>query len=504
MSSGVDSGGIIAAAVVLPLSIVYGVGWLAWQSGKLLIETNNDLDKKIAAKKLQRKNEEAAMHRKRLALATRSQLVDMSSQLLNKIDENSSFTKGINFTEIEQLKKKLHDIICCDNLPNDVIEIEKLNSHNWEILEEVIEKQQYLANLALNEEMGMYQGLSLAELMDNLKIAISAMTIQATDGKDVNIADPVVRERIELNKKLSIVTEQIMDAVQYVSELTNMYGLLQSNRKSLDSCFNGIDEQIQRLYMPAVTNRELINGIKRLKDSLNIYNGIIPTIENEQKRFSSLYQIYVETSRALGEPIQSIKSFNNLENLEKSLSQLKERSKKAYECAKIYEKLGRTAYICYAWDQELQAIGYSVYKRKDIAEIAKFKPQHACLEKKTLPFYHWNKQDLTQLYSMTEECSLQLIVHEDGTVTMQTISDSDNVKKTKEVQTRHCNLLSQLHENLRKNWFIIYDYQETVSPNTITSIREWFNSEQSTWKYTLDITEQRKKGKNQNRFKQSQ
>ena len=36
MSSGVDSGGIVAAAVMLPVGVAFGAGWLAWQGGKLL------------------------------------------------------------------------------------------------------------------------------------------------------------------------------------------------------------------------------------------------------------------------------------------------------------------------------------------------------------------------------------------------------------------------------------------------------------------------------------
>ena len=53
MSSEVDSGGIIAAAVMLPVGVAFGAGWLAWQGGKLLIEANRAADRQIAEKKRQ-------------------------------------------------------------------------------------------------------------------------------------------------------------------------------------------------------------------------------------------------------------------------------------------------------------------------------------------------------------------------------------------------------------------------------------------------------------------
>lgn len=255
--------------------------------------------------------------------------------------------------------------------------------------------------------------------------------------------------------------------------------------------------------MPSTPNTELKKGIKRLEGLLEQYDMLIPSIESDQKKFVALYQVYVDTSKALGEPVASIKSFKSLKALEESLKFLKERSEKAQKCAEIYQKLGPAAYICYAWDQELRALGYTVHTRKDIAEMARHKPQHARLGESKLPFYHWNNDDLTQLYSMTSECSLQVIVHDDGSVTMQAISDADK-NDAKKVQAGHCSLLGKLHENLKKNWFVMYDYQETASPDEITSVAEWFGSEDSAWKPDKDdlITEQRKRDKGESREEQ--
>ena len=88
---------------------------------------------------------------------------------------------------------------------------------------------------------------------------------------------------------------------------------------------------------------------------------------------------------------------------------------------------------------------------------------------------------------------------------MQTFSDKDD-STAKAVQSNHCSRLDQLHENLKKNWFIMYDYQEKVSPDKLTSSAEWFCSADSAWKPDRSkiITEQRRKEKGESRAKQSQ
>lgn len=503
MSSEVDSGGIVAAAVMLPVGVAFGAGWLAWQGGKLLFEANRAVDRQIAEKK--RQLEEAAMHRKRSALAAHNQLVDMCTQVLSQIDGNSATASVIDVAELEYLRTELYSI-CNEHIPDDVMQIESLNSLGFLKLEKMVAKQQYLSSLQLEgNSTSLYRGLSLADLMLDMKIAISAMSIQATTGKDVRSADPIVLERVKLNDKLANVTARTMAALEYVTELSSTYGLSASSSTWFHSCFNGIDEQIGILYMPSTSNTELKKGIKRLEGLLEQYDMLIPTIESNQKKFVALYQVYTDAAKALGEPIASIKSFKSLKALEETLLLLKKRSEKAQECAEIYQKLGPAAYICYAWDQELRSLGYSVHTRKDIAEMSRHKPQHARLGENKLPFYNWNDDDLTQLYSMTSECSLQVIVHDDGSVTMQAISDADD-STAKAVQSNHCSLLSQLHENLRKNWFVMYDYQEKASPDEVTSVAEWFGSEDSAWKPDRSelITEQRRKEKGESRAKQSQ
>ena len=229
-----------------------------------------------------------------------------------------------------------------------------------------------------------------------------------------------------------------------------------------------------------------------------------PSIEHEIMKMISLYEVYADASKALGEKVDALKSFKSSAEIEVRLRYLQKRAEKAQECAVIYQKLGPAAYMCYAWDQELQAMGYEVHTRKKIMEMASKKPQHAKLGESKLPFYQWDEEELTQLYSITSECSLQVIVHEDGAVSMQTIADADNGEVIA-AQHSHCSQLKTLHERLRKNWFILYDFEETESADSVTTVAGWRASEDYAWKDGREIvTDQRAKGKAAEKAKQTQ
>ena len=78
-------------------------------------------------------------------------------------------------------------------------------------------------------------------------------------------------------------------------------------------------------------------------------------------------------------------------------------------------------------------MGYSVHTRQKITEMANKKPQHAKLGENKLPFYKWDESELTQLYSITSDCALQVVVNEDGTVSSEFQGQALNLPKWKKV-----------------------------------------------------------------------
>lgn len=476
MSSEVEVGGMVAAAVALPAAAAYGAGWLLWQSGKLLVEANRTANRIIAEKKQQ--IAEAEKHRKLAAFAAHSQFKDMCAQILAQLD---SAENTIGLAETEQLKRELRRLIN-QALPEDTMQLESLTSLGYLELDSIIKRQQKLADFQLEEaSSGLYRGLSVADLMDDLRIAICAMKLRETKGTDAAAVEPDVLERAKLNAAFAEVAASITQALQSIEELTRTYGLTPAAKAWFHSCFNGVDVQIGNLCRPTTTNKELKKGIRRLQDSFAQYEAMAQSIEENAIQIAALYPVYAEAAAALGEPVLRKSEFNEAAEIEKKLRYLQKRSEKAQECAEIYKALGPSAYLCYAWDQELQAMGYEVHSRQEISQMAEEKPTHAMVNGNKLPFYQWTDDDLTQLYSIGAECALQVIVHGDGSVTMKTIAESENDEAVAE-QSRHCSKMQKLHERLRENWFILYDYEQTAAPDVVTTVSEWRVSEGNAWR----------------------
>lgn len=480
MSSEVDAGGLVAGAVILPVAAAFGAGWLAWQGGKLLVEAGQAVNREVEEKK--RIIAERALQRKRLAYATREHLVDMCNGILSELDVVRSSVDVSDFEAIERLKSELIAIINLD-IPDDVSRLEGANLLGFSKVEAIVNKRKMIQKISLGQSNDSgYKKYAVADLMADFKIALMAATISETVGTNINAADPIVLERAKLNDRFMTVVSKIMLSLEHVGELTEEYGLSEASNKWLHSCFNGIDTTIASLSRPITSNEDLKKGIKRLEGMVEQYEMMIPSIDKACVEIQTLYKVYVEASKALGEKIEKKRTFKSSKDLETRLRELKERSKRAEQCAEVYKKLGKNAYICYAWDQELSALGYAVHSRKEIMERANVKPQHAQVGDVKMPYYKWSDSEMTQLYSVTEKCDLQVIVHEDGTVSMKTIANGNKENAAEATQNSHCSKLKRLHENLRKNWFLIYDYEEKEAAEKIVSFGEWFSAEENGWR----------------------
>ena len=480
MSSEVDAGGLVAGAVVLPVAVAFGAGWLAWQGGKLLIEAGQAVNREVEEKK--KIIAERALQRKKLAYTTREHLVDMCNGILNELDAVMPSVDVSDYETIERLKRELLTIINID-IPDDVSRLEGINLSGFSKVEAVVNKQKLIKDIALSHsnESG-YKKYAVADLMADFKIALMAATISETVGTNINAADPIVLERAKLNDRFMAVVSKIMLSLEHVEELTKEYGLSESSSKWLHSCFNGIDYSIAFLSQPTTSNEDLKKGIKRLEGMLEQYEMMIQSIDKACVEIHALYKVYVEASKALGEKIEKKRSFKNSKDLEVRLRELKERSKRAEQCAEVYKKLGKNAYICYAWDQELSALGYAVHSRKEIMQKVNVKPQHAQIGDAKMPYYKWSESEMTQLYAVSEKCDLQVVVHEDGTVSMKTIANGNKENASEATRSSHCSKLKRLHENLRKNWFLIYDYEEKEPAEKVISFGEWLSAEDNEWR----------------------
>ena len=473
MSSEVEGLAVVAGAVMLPAALALGAGWLAWQGGRLLVEGARDVDR--LAEEKRRQAEEEKRNRRNVALQARQQLADMCRAAIGEL-ENSG---GAGLADIRAMKQELEKVINSP-VPNDTAALQKLNIQGMAVLERIMQRQRRLGDVSITGS-GAYNGMALADLMGKLRLAIDAAELRATVGADIRAVDADVMERVKLNSQLTEVSARVMTALEFVVDLGENYGISTANNAWFQSCFNGVDERIRQLCSPALSNKELKQGIRALEEIMKQYDMLYPTMEREKATLATLYPVYAQAAKGLGEPIYELRHFKSAKALETEMHRLEERAERAKQCAEIYQKLGPAAYMCYAWDQELKAAGYSVRSRKQITDMVNHKPDRAKLGEAEMPFYQWDEAGLTQLYSVDESCDLQLIVHPDGSTTMETIAKREEKAPVVEGQTKHCATLKKIHEKLMQNWFIRYNYEEKEGPEEITTLAQWCSSENNTW-----------------------
>lgn len=141
-------------------------------------------------------------------------------------------------------------------------------------------------------------------------------------------------------------------------------------------------------------------------------------------------------------------------------------------------------------------MGYTVHTRKQITDLIRLRPERARLRGMELPFYQWGQESLTQLYQITPECDLQLIVHPDGTTTMQTmaVQSAERSHQAIAAQRSYCSRIQELHRRLKENWFILYDYRETAPADRLLSVNQWLSDGDNAWAQPAGVRENIRSG----------
>ena len=130
-------------------------------------------------------------------------------------------------------------------------------------------------------------------------------------------------------------------------------------------------------------------------------------------------------------------------------------------CSELYSKMGKEAYICMAFERELNNLNYSIEK-KDIAEqLLHRKLQYAIVDNVEIPFYRLEEDSVTRIFKVSDDVGLQLIVHSNGSSTMETIAlSSRKDNKIVEIQKEHCSKIKLLEKRMKENWFVVVDFKE--------------------------------------------
>lgn len=470
--------GTAAAAATAIGATVFGAGWLAWQSGKLLLAANEKAGQLIEDSR--QREEEAKRQEKIRAVSSHEQLVKMGKQFIMQSEKGVSQIREADRTEWENQLSELRKY-CLQSIPEETYEIEKCSAELYLLIEKITRKNERFQELKVVED-ATQQETTIAQLMKDLRVAFDSMEIHELRGENVTAVDGQVIKRKVLNQRLSAVTGRIGQAVQFIENVVENYGVDGTRIMGFLSCFSGTEQQLQKLCSPTISNQELEKGIKRLEENMHMFEMFYPTLAGDIEKIDLLYPVYVQAAEALGEKVEEMKFFPSSEEIEEKLHYFEKRSLKAQQCSEIYETLGESAYICYALDTELEKMGYQVHQREEIMRLVGFMPQAGKLGENDLPFYRWNQEELTQLYTMAEECHVQLIVNDNGSVSVQTFSgDTVSEEYIKNVQKKHCQQMQELRRRLQENWFIRFPFEEKQGSDVIVSETQWQEDEKNEW-----------------------
>ena len=474
MSSGTEFGGVIGAAVVGTAGLALGAGWMLWSAGKLLVQANQAITEDIRrTQELQRLE---AQQRLAMAMKGRQQLEQLCRGQLQSLSVPRPGESGEERRERESLCRALRQILAEE--PGE--DSQKLNSSNVMQLnrvERLLNEYRQMRERRAQAEPG---DAALSSRLESLRTAFDAVQLEELQGEEISAPDPAVLERAELNSRLIPLSARIKRTLGLLEQFEKDFGLSRANRLWYHSCFDGVDREIGLLCEPETDNAAIKKGLRRLEELQQQAELLLPELQKEHSRFAALYPIYQQAAQALLVEVRPAADFDTADELEQEMRKLQQREQRAAECRKIYGALGREGYLCYAWDQELRAMGYQVYRRDAVTRLAGTKPEYARAEGKKLPVYRWDPETMTQFYQLDENCSLQLVVHPDGSTTMQTISHREG-EGTVHSQKKHCAALAALRERLRENWFISYDEKETAPPELLMSAQAWLESRDNAW-----------------------
>lgn len=479
MSSSAEGGAVIAGAVLAPLTLTYAAGWLLVQGGKLVVSAVEQNERLVQEKK--KELAAAEQIRKDRALVARNKIIDSCKALLLELEDKDDVPSS-QALQLDEIRWELKEV--CEGSPEgSADEIDRRNAQAMTLLDKITHRLTGLRDVMICDG-GEYDGYAVSDLLDDLRISVAASTIRATIGENVVVTSHRKIEREGLQERLEAVVKRIDAALQLRAELAEdpgLYELYEEKSSFFNSCFSGIDAKIQRLYSDHLNNQELKKGIDDLERMMDRYDLIYPSIDRKKKKLAGMsktYAVYKASAILLGEIPRKLSSFAGLDEINAELSRLHNRAERAKQCSVVYQKLGWSAYVCFAWTQELQSRGYQVKGKNEISELAQYTPERVG----ELPVYKWDEKAITEFFGLTNECSLQLIVHEDGSTTMQTIAQDGHSDKVVHVQKKHCDVLTSVRKSLKENWFISYDELErNQGSEIIMSATQWRQDTSNAW-----------------------
>ena len=447
--------GAMAVGVVVAGGALVATGYTIYKAGDIIYQKM--LDTHLKAIEENNRKEAAARNRLENAKRVRNEVVEQCEKEIEQLicikDEKY---KEIAIDVCNKLKE-----ICMDASDLDVILLETKNKADLCYVEKLLSEYKEKCSLIGNN---FERNTKMEKFIDLVKDVFQGMA--ANEYGFVHNIEVDNEEKVELCRLNEIVDNLISEFYYYVNKEVERYGkvpLADINR--VEAQFVKISQLIEIINKNRSNTKNLRILIDSLDEEISSYKVYSSINDKEQEKFLTLYLAYKESCKMLNEDYMEEVEFDSYDELKNTLQERVAYLELMKQRAKIYEQIGREAYICLAFETELGLLNYSrVDKKKAETMLGRHLTNYKVGDKLS-PFYDNGEGEKSRVFEIDGKVGLQLIIHNDGTSTMETVSIGDNSEKIViETQKKHCKKSKELADALWKKWFIKVDFDEIESP----------------------------------------
>ncbi len=459
----------VAVGAAAGTAAVLGTGWVLYASGKLAYNEMKRTKRRTEEKEqFLRIYEEQRCH---VAQEERKQILKKCAELKEawgtlikkeRIDFSANQTIREAYTEIQKIEQYI--------LEGTAEEMENENLRHWEYLNQTAEYMEnflkkYLENLSEDDKRKQ-----MLSILENLHEIVQTISLNKNASSHDVKGRSVEEERF---RKLKRQTEKLAARLEYAVEKEKQRELQmpveERDKAYLHHLLDGADEMINTLLSSQISMEQKEYLLEDFEKRLYKYHIKEMQLNEKEERFECLYDIYCEVIQKMGENPKAPTEFVSLQELEYCMEKMKKRVKRLEECAEIYRNIGREAYICMAFDTEMENLGYKMAERKQAQQFVPNQLKNAKTDGILIPYYSMPEHSLTQFYHFGESTCVQVMVRADGTTSLETFTISGKIDRDSVVkeQKEHCKLNKELERALREKWFIISNLTEVHSPEMI-------------------------------------
>lgn len=416
---------------------------------------------------LEHQIQEAAKLRKRFenAKEIRKKIIEECTNRINELKTRNVWNDESLSALVQSTLLELNDIVE-ETEQNDVNNLELQNEravYRIKILADRLETESRLIkeNSVENAEMA-----SFVEAIQIMFRGLSANDYRYIH--NIEIEEEMYVELRKLYERLAELTEQFYLIVEREVIRFGNYPIKSISVDRISQLFETISSEIKSIEKMNADVWILEGKISSIEKGIDAYYTFKAGLDKEQEKFLTMYLLYKESCEKIGEECKEAVEFDSIEELEYEIKTRINMLELSQRRRKLYDKLGKEAYICMAFETELNKLNYFTVNKQEAEVISSEQLRNYKLGDQWIPCYEYGDDSMMQIFRINDEVGMQLIIHRDGSSTMETISLVNDVDTVISTQKKHCEMTEKLKSALAENWFVLADFEEERSANVVS------------------------------------